>query len=117
MADTTGDLVSLAGLPRVVEVSADRRSVRVDGGIRYGELAVALEKEGLALHNTASLPHISVAGAVATRTHGSGVRNANLARAVCGLEVISGTGELVALSRDSSDLAGAVVGLGAPGVV
>lgn len=117
MADTTGDLVSLAGLPRVVEVSADRTSVRVDGGIRYGELAMALEKEGLALHNTASLPHISVAGAVATATHGSGVRNANLATAVSGIEFISGTGELVALSRDSSDLTGAVVGLGAPGVV
>ncbi|MCU7725021.1 FAD-binding protein [Actinoplanes sp. KI2] len=117
MADTTGDLVSLAGLPRVVEVSADRTSVRIDGGIRYGELAVALEKEGLALHNTASLPHISVAGAVATATHGSGVRHANLATAVSGLEFISGTGDLVTLSRDSSDLAGAVVGLGAPGVV
>jgi len=117
MADTTGDLVSLAGLPRVVEVSADRRSVRVDGGIRYGDLAVALEKEGLALHNTASLPHISVAGAVATATHGSGVRNANLATAVSRLEFISGAGDLVVLTRDNADLAGAVVGLGAPGVV
>jgi len=117
MADTTGDLVSLAGLPRVVAVAPDRRTVRVDGGIRYGDLAVALEKEGLALHNTASLPHISVAGAVATATHGSGVRNANLASAVSGLEFLSGTGDLVALSRDDADLAGAVVGLGAPGVV
>src|SRR3954463_15941765 len=57
MADTDGDLVSLADLPRVTEISGDRRSVRIDGGIRYGELAVALEAEGLALHNTASLPH------------------------------------------------------------
>ena len=117
MADTSGDLVSLAGLPRVVEVSADRKTVRVDGGIRYGDLAVALEKEGLALHNTASLPHISVAGAVATATHGSGVRNANLATAVSGLEFISGAGDPVVLTRDNSDLAGAVVGLGALGVV
>jgi xylitol oxidase len=117
MADTTGGLVSLAGLPRVVEVSDDRTSVRVDGGIRYGDLAVALEKEGLALHNTASLPHISVAGAVATATHGSGVRNANLATAVSGLELIDGTGSLAILNRESPDLAGAVVGLGALGVV
>src|SRR5690242_10679241 len=117
MADTTGDLVSLAGLPRVVSVAPDRRSVRVDGGIRYGDLAVALEKEGLALHNTASLPHISVAGAVATATHGSGVRNANLATAVSGLEFIDGTGEPVVVDRDSSDLSGLVVGLGAVGVV
>ncbi|WP_433361406.1 D-arabinono-1,4-lactone oxidase [Actinoplanes sp. CA-142083] len=117
MADTTGDLISLAGLPRVVEVSADRKSVRVDGGIRYGELAVRLQEEGLALHNTASLPHISVAGAVATATHGSGVRNANLATAVSGLEFIDGSGNMVVLTRDNADLSGAVVGLGALGVV
>src|SRR3954471_20034032 len=117
MADTDGALVSLAGLPRVVEISPDRRSVRVDGGIRYGDLAVRLHEAGLALHNTASLPHISVAGAVATATHGSGVRNANLATAVSSLELIDGTGEQVALTRSDDDLAGAVVGLGALGVV
>src|SRR5690349_3303930 len=117
MADTTGDLISLAGLPRVVTVAPDRKSVRVDGGIRYGELAVALQEEGLALHNTASLPHISVAGAVATATHGSGVRNANLATAVSGLTFIDGSGDVVVLDRDNSDFAGAVVGLGALGVV
>ena len=117
MADTSGDLVSLAGLPRVVAVAPDRRSVRVDGGIRYGDLAVRLEAEGLALHNMASLPHISVAGAVATATHGSGVRNTNLATAVSGLEFIDGKGDLVTLDRDNADLLGTVVGLGAPGVV
>jgi xylitol oxidase len=117
MADTTGDLVSLADLPRVFEVAAGRRSVRIDGGMRYGELAVRLEEEGLALHNMASLPHISVAGAVATATHGSGARNANLATAVSGLELIDGKGNLVVLDRSNPDLPGAVVGLGAVGVV
>src|SRR3954454_6828300 len=119
MADTDGDLVSLAGLPRVVEISADRRSVRVGGGIRYGELAERLSAEGLALHNTASLPHISVAGAVATATHGSGVRNANLAAAVSAIELIRGDGEVVTLRRDTDGetFRGAVVGLGALGVV
>ena len=62
MADTTGDLVSLISMPRVVEIAADRRTVRVDGGIRYGELVDRLDAEGLAVHNMASLPHISVAG-------------------------------------------------------
>src|SRR3954465_13064831 len=71
MADTDGDLISLAALPRRVDIAADRRTVTVDGGIKYGELAVRLDAEGLALHNFASLPHISVAGAVATATHGS----------------------------------------------
>jgi alditol oxidase len=117
MADTEGDLVTLADLPRVVEVSPDRRSVRVDGGIRYGELAVRLHEEGLAVQNTASLPHISVAGAVATATHGSGARNANLAAAVSSLELIDGAGRSVTLTRKDPDLLGAVVGLGATGVV
>ena len=117
MADTDGDLISLAGLPRVAEISADRTSVRVDGGSRYGDLAVPLQAAGLALHNTASLPHISVAGAVATATHGSGVRNANLATAVSAVEIIRGDGELVTLARGDEGFAGAVVGLGALGVV
>ena len=117
MADTDGDLVSLADLPRIVEISADRTSVRVDGGIRYGELAGRLDAAGLALHNTASLPHISVAGAVATATHGSGERHGNLATAISSIEFIDGSGKAVTLSRGDDDFAGAVVGLGAIGVV
>lgn len=117
MADTDGSLLSLAGLPRVVEIAPDRRSVRVDGGIRYGELAARLHAEGLALHNTASLPHISVAGAVATATHGSGVRNGNLATAVSGIELVRGDGELITIRRGEDTFSGTVVGLGALGVV
>ncbi|MFC3384488.1 FAD-binding protein [Couchioplanes azureus] len=119
MADTSGDLVSLAGLPRIAEVAADRRSVRVDGGIRYGELAARLHAEGLALHTMASLPHISVAGAVATATHGSGARHANLATAVSAVELVRGDGTAVTLRRDADGdaFAGAVVHLGALGVV
>jgi xylitol oxidase len=117
MADTTGDLVSLAGLPRVAEIAEDRRTVRVDGGIRYGELAPHLHAQGLAVHNLASLPHISVAGAVTTATHGSGVRHGNLATSVAAIELIRGDGELVTLRRGDADFDGAVVGLGALGVV
>lgn len=117
LADTDGDLVSLAGLPRTVEVAADRATVRIDGGVRYGELAARLADEGLAVHNMASLPHISVAGAVATATHGSGVGNGNLATAVSGLEILRADGSTAVLDRSDPDLAGAVVGLGALGVV
>ncbi|MEU8661769.1 D-arabinono-1,4-lactone oxidase [Actinoplanes philippinensis] len=117
LADTDGDLISLAELPRRVEIAADRATVRVDGGIRYGELATRLAAEGLAVHNMASLPHISVAGAVATGTHGSGVRNGNLATAVSGLEILRADGSVTTLDRSGPDLAGAVVGLGALGVV
>ena len=119
MADTGGDLLSLAGLPRVAEISEDRTSVRVDGGTRYGDLVDRLQAEGLALHNTASLPHISVAGAIATATHGSGVRNANLAAAVSAIEFVAGDGKLVTLRRDADGdrFNGAVVHLGALGVI
>jgi xylitol oxidase len=117
MADTSGDLVSLLAMPRIVEIAEDRRTVRVDGGIRYGELVDRLDAEGLAVHNLASLPHISVAGAVTTATHGSGVRNRNLAASVAAIELIRGDGEQVTLRRGDDDFAGAVVGLGALGVV
>jgi xylitol oxidase len=117
MADTDGDLISLSALPRVVEISADRMTVRVDGGIRYGDLVAHLDAAGLALHNLASLPHISVAGAVTTATHGSGERNGNLATAVAAIELIRADGEMVTLRRGDPDFAGAVVGLGALGVV
>lgn len=117
LADTDGDLLSLAGLPRTVEVGPDRRTVRVDGGIRYGDLATRLHAEGLALHNMASLPHISVAGAVATATHGSGVRHGNLATAVAGVEIVRADGELVTLSRGDADFPGSVAALGALGAV
>jgi xylitol oxidase len=91
--------------------------VRVDGGIRYGDLVAHLDAAGLALHNLASLPHISVAGAVATATHGSGERNGNLATVVAAMELVRADGELVTLRRGDPGFAGAVVGLGALGVV
>jgi len=117
MADTPGGLIVLSDLPRIFEVSADRASVRIDGGVRYGELAPLLQAEGLALHNTASLPHISVAGAIATATHGSGALNANLATAVSSIELVTGSGDLVTISRDNPDFSGVVVHLGALGVI
>ncbi len=119
IADTTGDLISLDHLAPVLEIDHARRTVTVDAGARYGRLCAELARAGLALHNMASLPHISVAGACATATHGSGDRNANLAAAVAGMELVVGTGEIVELSRDDDPerLRGAAVGLGALGVV
>ncbi|WP_369138387.1 D-arabinono-1,4-lactone oxidase [Modestobacter versicolor] len=114
----SAELVTLEAMTSdVVDVAADRRTVTVDAGLRYGELAAALHREGLALHNLASLPHISVAGAVATATHGSGVGNGNLATAVAGLELVTSAGDLVRTVRGDADFAGTVVGLGALGAV
>ncbi len=118
IADTTGDQISLAALPRVVEIDADAHTVTIDGGIKYGELATILDERGWALANLASLPHISVAGACATGTHGSGAGNGNLATAVQAMEIVTATGDLVVISRDDdSQLVDAMtVGLGAFGI-
>src|SRR5262249_9264886 len=83
----------LEELPADVEVGES--TVSVPAALRYGDLAGALNARGLALHNLASLPHISVAGAVATATHGSGERNGNLATAVAGLELVTSEGDVV----------------------
>ncbi|MGC4863997.1 FAD-binding protein [Micromonospora sp. DT53] len=117
LGDTDGDLVSLAGLPPVVEVDPERGQVTVSGALRYGDVARQLHTQGYALANLASLPHISVAGAVATATHGSGQTHGNLASAVAGLELVTADGDLLRVDRDTDGFAGMVVGLGALGVV
>ncbi|MER8073341.1 FAD-binding protein [Streptomyces sp. NPDC094034] len=117
IADTHGDLVSVAGLPRIVEVDETAATVTVSAGLRFAEFTGALHRAGLALHNLGSLPHISVAGACATGTHGSGVGNGTLASAVRALELVTADGELLVLDRDDEDFAGAVTALGAVGVV
>jgi alditol oxidase len=118
IADTTGALVSLEHLAPAIEVDSANMTVTVSGGTRYGTLAAELQRQGYALHNLASLPHISVAGAVATATHGSGDRNGNLATAVAGLELVTADGGILTARRgETPDFDGMVVGLGALGVV
>lgn len=119
IADSVKDHISLSHLNRVVSLDRERRTVTVEGGIRYGDLARYLHREGFALHNMASLPHISVAGAVATATHGSGDANGNLATAVSAMEFVAADGDVVALCReqDAVTFPGAVVSLGGLGVV
>ena len=113
MADSPGAQVTLAGLPPQVSVDSARSVARVAAGLSYAEVAPRLDERGFALRNLASLPHISVAGATATATHGSGAANQNLAAAVTGLTLVTAGGDLVELTRDD----GAVVHLGALGVV
>ncbi len=117
VTDTDGVLVSLERLPTSVEVDDESRTATVRGRALYGDVARALERHGWALGNLASLPHISVAGAVATGTHGSGDRNGSLAAAVRGLEVVGPDGAIRTLARGDADLPGSVVALGALGVV
>ncbi|MEV7395628.1 FAD-binding protein [Aeromicrobium sp. NPDC092404] len=117
IADTTGVQVSVAGLPALVEVDDSAREVTVSAGLRYGELVEELDRAGWALHNLASLPHISVAGAIATGTHGSGDHNGSLASSVAGLELVTADGSLLTVRRGDPDFDGMVVSLGCLGIV
>ena len=116
IADSS-ELVALEDMPKDVSVDRAANTVSFNAALKYGELVAALNAEGVALHNLASLPHISVAGAVATATHGSGVTNGNLATAVAGLELVTSCGEIIAVSRGEPDFDGLVVGLGALGAI
>jgi xylitol oxidase len=119
IADSTQTMISLEHFDRVISLDKEGLTVTVEGGIRYGELSQALHEEGFALHNLASLPHISVVGACATATHGSGANNKNLAATVSSMELLKADGEIVSVSRenDGETFNAMVVGLGGFGVV
>jgi alditol oxidase len=119
VAASDADLVTLAQLPADIEFDTAARTVRVAAGVRYGELAVAAHARGLALATMGSLPHISVGGASATGTHGSGDRKRSLASAVRAIELITARGDLLELSRDADPdiFDGVVLSLGTLGVV
>lgn len=118
IADSTENQISLKEFNKVISLDKINNTVTVGAGMKYGELCQYLHENGYALHNLASLPHISIAGSIATATHGSGVRNGNLSTGVSAIEFVNGAGEVVTLSRkDGESFNGAVVGLGAIGIV
>src|SRR6266403_3758415 len=119
IADSTQDFLSLKPMDKVVALNPEARTVTVEAGMSYGQLCPYLDSKGFALHNLASLPHISIAGACSTGTHGSGVTNGNLATAVAGLERATAAGAVVVLARekDGDMFPGAVVALGALGAI
>src|SRR5437879_6581610 len=119
IADSTDNFLSLKSMDNIAALDPQAHTVTVDAGMTYGQLCPLLHSKGFALHNLASLPHISIAGACSTATHGSGEKNGNLATAASGLEMVTASGDVVNLSRerDRDTFPGAVVGLGALGVI
>lgn len=119
IADSKDFLLATGKMEKSVSIDVKAKQVTVDGGINYGTLAPLLQEKGFALHNLASLPHISVVGGCMTATHGSGVNNRNLSSEVAALELVAADGEIHQLSRekDGEAFQGAVVGLGALGIV
>lgn len=119
IADSYQNILSLAKLNKVITIDEQKRTVTVEGGIRYGDLSQYLHEKGFALPNLASLPHISIAGACATATHGSGDQNQCLSTSIAGIKVVTASGELISFSRekDEEELKAAAVSLGSLGVI
>ncbi|MET0636648.1 MAG: FAD-binding protein [Chitinophagaceae bacterium] len=119
IADSKDFFVSLRDMNKVVQLNTAAKTVTIEGGMKYGELSPYLDSKGFALFNLASLPHISVAGAITTATHGSGVGNGNLSTGVAAIEFVTADGQITRLTKkdDADKFTGAVVGLGALGAV
>jgi xylitol oxidase len=119
IADSAEQFISLDQSEAAVSIDQEQRTASISARFNYGDLSAILHVEGFALHNLASLPHISVVGACATATHGSGVHNQNLSSVVSSLEIVTANGDLVVLSREQNPdvFEGVVVGLGGLGVV
>lgn len=117
VADTDGTHILLDELPREITLDEAKSTVKVSGGTSYGALCRAVEERGYAIHNLASLPHISVAGAIQTGTHGSGVNNPSLAAAVVSVDLVRASGEPVTLTQNDDEFLASVVGIGALGIV
>jgi alditol oxidase len=119
IADTRGDLISMENFNNVRSVDQDRMQVTVEAGMPYGTFCAQLHEVGYAVHNMASLPQITVGGACATATHGSGDQNGNLATAVTAMTLVTATGDVVEIDRerDPDDFRAIVVGLGGFGIV
>ena len=119
IADTADQFVTLVGMKDDISIDPSGKTVTVNSGVKYGQISPYLHEQGFALHNLASLPHISVAGACATATHGSGEKNGNLSTAVSAMELVTAAGDIVKLSRekDGEKFKAAVVNLGALGIV
>jgi xylitol oxidase len=119
IADSKFNQISTAALNKVISLDKENQTITVESGIKYGEFCEYLDKNSFALHNLASLPHISVAGACSTSTHGSGISNGSLATAAIALEMVNGNGEVVRLTKEKNreEFLMAIVSLGALGII
>jgi xylitol oxidase len=116
LADSAGTLVDVSALELEPSIDEEHQRVTVPAGMTYGRLGRFLQGRGWALANLGSLPHISVGGACATATHGSGARNQNLSSAVCGIDLVAGRGHRISLDEADARFLGGVVALGALGI-
>jgi L-gulono-1,4-lactone dehydrogenase len=115
---TDGTLVRLDRLDRILDADPATGLVKAEAGITLAALNAGLEARGLALPNLGDIDAQSLAGALATGTHGTGARLQNLSAQVEALELVDGAGERRTLTREDGDLLRAArVGLGSLGIV
>lgn len=117
IADTSSFAINLEMMPKTIEINTEKKTVTVAAGLKYGELAPVLHQSGWALDNLASLPHISIAGSISTGTHGSGIKNKNLANQVISIDIVTNEGDLRHIDKSNPAFNGLVVGLGLGGIV
>ena len=116
VAVTPGLHIETAALPADVDVIGT--TATVGAGMTYATLGRELHARGFALAAMASLPHITVGGAIATGTHGSGDAIGTLSSAVTGIEIVTADGDVRWVRRGvDPDFGAWVVGIGALGVV
>lgn len=117
IANTSSRAINLSKMPKVIEIDDGSKSVKVSAGLTYGELAPVLHQQGWAISNLASLPHISIAGSISTGTHGSGIKNQNLANQVLSFDIVTSEGEVRHIDRTNPAFNALVIGLGMSGIV
>ncbi len=118
IACSDGMLVDTSGMQRVIDADPGSGLVTVQAGIKLHALGPANARHGLALENQGDIDTQALAGALATATHGTGVRFGNLSTRVVGLRLVTATGDVVELTRDADPegLLAARVSLGALGI-
>ncbi len=119
IADSKYNQISVRTFDTILSLDQNGMTATIGAGASYGQICTELYQKGYALHNLASLPHISVAGAIATATHGSGINNGNLGSVVSAMEFIDASGELQYLSREKNPemFDGIITHLGGLGVI
>lgn len=112
-------MVDLSDYRKVLRIDRHRRRATVQSGIGLRELNRSLARAGLALPNLGDIDAQTVAGAISTGTHGTGVGFHTIASAVVGLRLVTGDGSIVVADHDENPelLEVARVGLGALGLI
>lgn len=118
LMETEETLVSLERMQGMVDYDADAGEATIRAGTSIHDASRELLWAGLMMHNWGDVDVQTVVGAIATGTHGSGLRLPNLAWMLVGGRLVTGSGEVVEFSESDGDLLRSVrCGLGAVGVV